>query len=284
MKNLTYLYLVLLPVVSLSGCVTIASPITQTSAPTQSPSSTAISPTVTPIFAPTETATLTLPVTLEPEQAKEALSILLQEPIDCLAPCFWGITPKQTTLDEARTILNHFGLQTKSTTFQGKDFHGIRYDFESSLSIIVTLTVQDYIVTDLRVDINPETQMPGVAREWSAYSPETLIARYDLPSKVDFFVGRAEPSPSYAIDIYFDTVDMIIQYYSYDIRANWQICPLTDQMDSIRIWMGKNPIYPPPSDLISLEQATSLTMEKFYESMTGDPKKACLTLKGEMFP
>jgi hypothetical protein len=85
------------------------------------------------------------------------------------------------------------------------------------------------------------------------------------------------------MDVYFDTVDLIVQYNSYDISAKWQICPLTDQIDSVRIWMGTNPIYPPP-DLVPLEQATPLTMEKFSELMTSDPKKACLTLKEEMFP
>jgi hypothetical protein len=112
---------------------------------------------------------------LEPAQAEEAIGTLLQEPVDCLAPCFWGIVPGQTSLSEARNIFTRLGLPVASTTYEGKEFHGIRYDFESGLSIIVTLTVQDETVMNLRVDIGLEKSQPGVPREWLAYSPETLI-------------------------------------------------------------------------------------------------------------
>lgn len=285
MKLTHYIYLALIIALLLSGCKPASLTVIPTQAEIQPPSPTFIQPTAPPAHVPTETATMTPPATLEPEKAKATIITLLQEPEDCQAPCFWGIVPEQTTLDEAQNIFAHLGLQVKSTTFQGKDFYGVAYDFEDGLSIIVTLTVVDAIVTDLRVDIHPEPQKSDIAREWLAYSPETLIKRYGSPSKMDFFVGRG-PNPLYFIDMYFDTVDLIIHYNSYEIYSNMQICPLTDQMDNVRIWLGKNPMYPPiyDSEVIPLEEAVSMTLEDFSDLMKGDPNKACFILDAEKFP
>jgi len=228
---------------------------------------------------------LTPPVALEPEQAKETIRTLLREPVDCSAPCFWGIVPGQTTLGEAKNIFTRLGLPVASTTYEKKDFHGIVYKLNSGLSIDVTLTMRDNIVENLRVEILPEKQKE-VPREWQAYSPETLIARYGTPSRVDFFLGRAAPTPDYSMVLYFDTEDLIVEYFGYDYTFDGtfvQTCPLINQWDDVRVWMGKNPQYP-PSDGVSLEDATSLTLEEFAVLMTGDPQNACLKLKESVFP
>lgn len=148
MKLIHYLYLPLVIALTLSGCVPASLTVIPTQVETQPPSPTFIQPTVTPNLAPTETITLTPPATLKPAQAKETMRTLLQEPVDCQAPCFWGITPEQTALDEAINIFIRLGLQIKSTTFQGKDFYGVAYDFDD-FSISENLAIQDDIVKNL---------------------------------------------------------------------------------------------------------------------------------------
>lgn len=284
MKSIAhYVYLLFAVAILLSGCVSSGLMITPTWTETQFPSLTSIPLTSTKTPPPTQTATLTPPATLEPEKAKETMKTLLQEPVDCLAPCFWGIIPDQTTLGEAINIFARLGLQIRNTTYQHKDFYGIRYEFDSSLSIIATLTVQADIVTDLTVDINPETQKAGVGREWLSYSPDTLIKQYGPPSMVNFSLGRG-PLTSFTMYMYFDAADLLIEYHTRDLRARLQICPLNDQIDFIGIWMGKNLTYVPAIDLIPLEEATALKMVEFSKLMTGDPNKACFNLKSEVFP
>lgn len=285
MKPLTYLSLFLVIALGISACMPAGSATTPTQSETPVSSSTPIPPASTSTSTPTETATATLPATLEPEQAKENIRTLLQDSVDCEAPCFWRITPGQTTLSEAENIFTHLGLQVESTTFQGKDFYGIEYEFDSGLSISVTLTTQDDFVKNLQVGILPEKSSAGIPRKWSAYSPETLINRYGTSSKVDFSLDKG-PNLAFAMDMYFDSVDLIVQYGITNIipyQNSPQICPLTAQFDSVRVWMGKDP-YAPPFELVPLEKATSMTMEEFSNLMTGDPKKACFTLKEEAFP
>jgi hypothetical protein len=170
-------------------------------------------------------------------------------------------------------------------TVDDTEFYSTSYKSESGLSIRPILTVENGVVVDLRVGLNPDNRMAGTPREWMAYSPESLIEHYGPPSAVEFFVGRAAPLPSYAMDLYFDAVNLIVEYYSYDLGPQLEVCPLVDQMDHIRVWMGENPQSPPhPDERVSLESASALTLEAFSELMMGDPGSACLNLKEEAFP
>ena len=243
-------------------------------------------PSLTPTLSPTRTPTAPPQPTLAPEQARKIIMTVLQEPVDCAAPCFWGIIPGKTELGEANDILTHLGLEIKSTTLDNKDFYGFKYDFDSGLSVITTLTVTKDIVRNLRVDIGPEKQVVGVKREWLAYSPETLINRYGRPSSVVFALDWG-PRSFFDMVMYFDAVDLIVEYSGYDIihkeKGSPRICPLTAQFEAVNLWMGKDPVYPPGGG-VPLEEATGMTMEEFSKVITGDPDKACFELNGEMSP
>jgi hypothetical protein len=292
MKPLHALYLLTAIALVLSACMPnnpttdaafdTPTPVLQTATPLSSATMPPM-PTATLLLAPT--ATLTPPATLEPEQAKETIQKLLQEPSDCAAPCFWGITLGKTTFGEAKNIFTRFGLQMEHTNTQGtRKFYEIILKLDSDLSVSPLLTIQNDVVTNIDINISPETQKAEVQREWQAYSPETLIKRYGAPSKVNFWVGRG-PKPSYEMGMYFDTVDLLIIYVSYDLGPNLdlQACPISRQIDHIRILLGQGPEYR-DSEWVPLEEATSLTMEGFSKLMTGDPNKACINFKLEIFP
>lgn len=237
--------------------------------------------------ASTQTSTLIPIPTLEAEQAEETTRALLQEQVDCPAPCFWGIIPGQTSLEEAVNIFTHLGLTLQfANERDNKKFYEVIYDYQSGLSISPLLTVQDGLVKNLRIYITPEKPKAGVPREWLAYSPETLITRYGVPSRVEFFLGRGEPTTDFAMVIYLDAVDLIVQYGGTDLFTpitSLSVCPPTAQFDGVYLWLGKSPEHPPGHG-VPLEEATSLTLEEFAERMTGDPESTCLELKDDAFP
>ena len=287
MKLIHHLCVLVIVSIVLHGCVSKSLPPTPMQTATQTLSPTSIPLTATSIPSPTQTATLTPPATLEPKQAQETIQALLRESADCDAPCFWGITPGQTTLGEAINIFTRLGLQVKHTnTRDHKKFYEIGYGFDNSLSILSLLTTQDDIVENLRIYITPEKQITGVPREWSAYSPEALINRYGLPSKVAFALDWG-PRSYFEMDMYFDEVDLIVEYMGHNIiprqKGSPQVCPLTAQFESVRLWIGKDP-YQPPREAVPLEKATSLTMEEFSNLMTGNSNKACFIVNGDVFP
>jgi hypothetical protein len=224
--------------------------------------------------------------TLEAEKANETIKNLLIEPIDCSAPCFWGIAPGQTTLDKANQTFNHLGLQMMSSTVGGKDFSATGYNLDNGLSFRVILTTNNNIVENLRIKIDTEKKKAGIARAWSAYSPETLIKRYGMPSRVDFFADWG-PGPFFSMQMYFDKHDLIVQYSGEEVipaqRGSVEVCPLTVQFEAVWLWMGKDPINPPGQG-VPLDKVTSLAIEDFSRLMTGDPNQACFIFKGNDYP
>jgi len=312
MRQVFYIYLLLVVILGLSSCepsdlnipasvsptipkkpVTMTPTITAILTKTPTPSSTATPPTTTYTPTPTHTATLTPLPTLKPEQAEETIRTLLRESVDCPAPCFWGIIPGKTTLAEARDVFAHLGLYMQQTNSrEGKDIYEIACDLENGPSVTAILTIQKKIVENLSIMITPEKFQSDVQREWLAYSPETLIARYGTPSWVEFFVGRGPGPDAYSMEIYFDEVDLIVQYVVADFepvyageKLSFRTCLLTDEIRSVRIWLGEDPEYPPKRvGIPSLEDATGLTLDEFAELMTGAPEDACIELKNEAFP
>jgi hypothetical protein len=284
--------LVLLSSCSTTGIPTIL-PDTSTSRPPQTtipptftskPSATltaTIKPSSTPEPTPTRTMTSTPYPSPNPEQAGEIIKTLLQKSFDCSSPCFGGIVPNETTLSEARNILNNLGLNL--TAMNNDNRHFVYNTLIWAKDVSFTLTGHDEAITDIRLFLPPEKQQPDVAREWLAYSPETLIHRYGQPSKVNLVLSRGPTSDAMFMIIYFDNVNMIIEYM-FDISNNKiRICPLIDQVIEIRLWIGNDPIYPPKGGL-PLEETTSINLDAFSKLMTGKPEKACFNFKVEMFP
>jgi hypothetical protein len=286
MKHRPYL-IPLLFILAHSACTPYHASPTPTPVVTRTPTLIAGTSTSLPTRTPEPGVTMTPRPTLEPAQAEETIRSLLREPIRCSAPCFWDIKPGKTTIAEARQIFSHLGLPLQLTLEQdNKQFFAITHDLEAGPSLEIILTIESGIVQNLRVTIIPEKQTRGSARQWLAYSPETLLRRYGQPTSVDFFADWG-PSPAYDMTTYFDTVDLIVEYGSHNITGGTdsapQVCPLTDQIDAVRLWLGKQPV-DPPDRLVPLESATGMTMEQFSSLMTGTPDKACLNLNKQYFP
>jgi hypothetical protein len=293
---MNYFKLLLLSLILLTACGP-APAVTSAPATETIPSTRQVTPTLTttstftpsPTFTSTSTSTITFTPwpTLESAQAKETIKELLQSPIDCAAPCFWGIIPGKTTLGEAKSIFTQLGLDLAHTYSEtNEDFYSLIYELDSGLQVTPTLTIQDDVVKNIEIGLEPVKSQGGIARKRLAYSPEELIKRYGQPSEVDFNIDRG-PRIFFEMNLYFDTLDLIVEYASYNtLRGtieNPRACPLTDQVSIIKLWMGKNPKYP-PRVAVPLEKATSMTMDQFSKLMTGDPNKACINFKGEMFP
>lgn len=287
MKSITHLFFLITVLIWVSSCV----PSNSTS-PMNVRSETPpilINPTFTHI--PVETKISTQPATLTPLQV-EKIRTLLREPIDCDAPCFWGITPQQTTFVEATTILRSLGLEAHHTlTRNSQDFYDMSYyDAEKGIEISILLTVQDDIVKNLEISMNVPREIT-IPRMWSAYSPETLIQRYGAPSRVGFTLTNIYPNNgiSGSMTMYFDDVDMIILYVGTEEdflkdQKSFTLCPLSNGIHYAGIWMGGESSSHPPNEQIFLEQATSLTLEDFAKLMLGKPEDACLNLTSEAFP
>lgn len=300
MIPIPWLSLVLIPILILAGCVPVSPTIQPTQkmdlpSPTYLPATNTISPsssktpTITETLSPT--ATQTLIITLEPESVKETMQPLLHNPMNCTVACFLGITPGKTYLNEVRDFFNPLGLTHKEGTDpkSGKYVYSVAYESSIGRDSSVIFFTSNGLVENIIVMPEIRIQNEGGLREWIPYSPETLIKKYGEPSLVDFIlVWGQNNSTEIDMIMYFNDVNLIIFYQENNIVHDHShspiLCPLIAQFEHIELWMGPNPPLLPSFDANSLEVATSLTMDQFTQLMLGDPKQACFTIKGEVFP
>ncbi|MFZ3080681.1 MAG: hypothetical protein WA109_13455 [Bellilinea sp.] len=304
MKPASWLSLLLIPTLVLVGC----KPVNPTIQPTQEthvpspinlPVTDTVLPTSTPTLTVTETflptATQTLLATLDPKSVKETVQPLLQDSMNCAAPCFWGITPGKTSMDKARAFFGPLGFTHREGTDpnSGRNFYSVAYESSFDRDSYVTLYTSNSLVENITVTPEITKQIEGSPRDWIAYSPETLIKKYGEPSRVEFALDWG-PNFVIVMIMYFYDVDLIALYSGYNMIPDRphspQLCPLTAPFDHVRLWMGPNPPDPPltgsPDPLergIPLEEATSLTIDQFTQLMLGDPQQACFVVNGDSF-
>jgi hypothetical protein len=281
--------------VALASCNSVNAPtIASTSvlSATSTPPSSVISRTPTFTSTPTSSPTSEPAATLTPlqvlsQQASEnEIMNLLQNDVDCKPPCFLGVIPEKTTLDELRNIFNHFGLPMHD--YEGK---GLAYAVEqfpdSDVPPEVVFHISNGLVKNARVYPNKSNQF-----EWSIYSPSAMLKRFGTPSKVTFGLTVVhEPTPTpwkgwYHMTFFYDDLNLIISYSEPEIRLGELItvCPNKDDFQGALIWLGKSPYYPPSPDADGpLEDVTSFTLESFKDYLLLGPG-ACFYLKASAIP
>jgi len=247
------------------------------------------SPTNTKIFLPTSTPTIQ--ETLESEKALEEIRRLLREE-DCSSPCFWGIKPNHTTINEVKDFFLYLGHPLEKTLQEGdKEFYNSLIGLGDGMTVSVLLIVQYGYVTNIDTGIGlVNFRGPYLPRLWSAYSPESLLRKYGVPSSVQFFVEYphepgAQPGAAwYDMIIYFESANLIVRYREADTQEGefLPVCPLIDNYSGVHIWLGEEPEFP-PSKGYTLKEATSLTLEEFYNLLVTDPDSACFDLIEESF-
>ena len=302
MKLLSWLSPLLILVFALAGCVPVGATVQPTQrilppSPTVPQATATTIPTLTPtpaITATEHTASLsstfkpTSVDTLEPELARATLEPLLGEPLNCVVPCFWGIIPGKTDFNEAKTLFRRLGFTPFEGTDpnSGREFYSIAYESSIGRRSNVTLIPSNHLVSNIIITPDIVKQKEGETREWTAYSPETLIKKYGKPSRVNFALDWG---PNFVITMimYFDASDLIALYSGYNMIPDRphspQVCPLTAPFDDVQLWMGPTPPNPPLFPMLPLEKVTSLTIDQFTQLMRGDPQKACFIVDGDLF-
>ncbi len=276
-------------------CATQTIPATNTTEPT---ATSTVKPTTTPTptmtWTPTPTVTLTPPATLEPDLAKAEVKRLFKEEVDCGKACFWGIVPGETSLGEATNILKRLGISWQSIYDKDDmEVYSTRVGAIDSARGTLELYTQNGLVENIRIGFDTWFGGDKVVphSEWLAYSSETVLKRYGKPSKVEFRIdyphepGAPPGSVWYDIIIYFDDLELIIEYAEAPSKDGKFIkaCPIKDLfLSGIGIWIGKDPRYS-PFPAISLEDATGLTLDEFYELMANGNPNTCINLITEAF-
>jgi hypothetical protein len=248
--------------------------------------------TKTPAIAPSYTP---LP-TLSSDERERRILGLISSNNDCDLPCWWGITPGRTTFAEARNFFRQFNphpyLQEEAPN---KQFVNYLIPVSETISfgygIDIKLEIVDGIVQIVSV---------GSIESATIFSIRNILSDYGQPLEVWIHTYRSYLGGIPPVDVLLFYPDQgILARYSAELTEinesgdSASIC--LDHSPSLTLWSPEEQIdfeqaqdyarldykeYGKP--LLPLDQATTLSLDEFYEYRTQE--RICLTTTLSVWP
>jgi len=254
-----------------------------TTTPTRTPSATATTiPTETPTQTPAATTTATTIPTLTPlptfapEELETAVADLLDNPMNCDVPCWWGAIPGETTIDEIEHSIAPYNFEISEYDIEIRIFYDdnqsyfhVRYAFENE---ILKITFSE-MGPPLKEVLEKYGQPDEVWIETKSYKREgNLSVRLNL---VYFQKGMAV---GYVVD--GDIQDDIVTGCFADKEKGHLFLLVPDTATSYRDF---TPIFSLERHYLLLEEATNMTMEEFMQEFSDPNLPQCLETPTELW-
>lgn len=211
------------------------------------------------------------------------ISLLLSEGQNCKTKCFLGIEPGVTTLSEALTIFKNIQAPLEKSTEDSKNsVYETRILVEDQSYVSILITFSGNIVQNIMGDIAQSDKNQNYSSNfddystfpstWVAYTIKNIFLKYGNPDDIRIFSDEHSeetddiiPSP-YSVFFYFNSKDIIFQYkfaQNDQSKKDMKFCPNVDRFLELTIWIGKNPINPPPLSKY-LEKASDSYIQSIY--------------------
>jgi hypothetical protein len=258
-----------------------ATPLLLTKASTSTLTPPAITPTLasaTSTISPTPKPTLTRP------QLNEYAIQLLKNNGGCNLPCWWGIVLGEAKLQD---VTSQFGAAL--VTPRGAHFVILGPDNVEDYDFSLGFTGQDQSIQaiEVRWNVNEAVLSNRFTVDWQRFSLDQILSKYGQPTHVELQVKpplHPNSPPSYLMWIVYENHGFWILYAgrsTYDGKI-MHICPslkTTFGLD-LRLQSPESsvPVFQPEpgAGTRSLEEATGMSLEKFYNTFKNAKEKACL--------
>jgi hypothetical protein len=228
-------------------------------------------------------------------QAEKKIAELMKTNGGCQLPCWWGITPGQTSWIEAEQFLSSFSfvgdgvsrqVERDGLTITESIYAPIYYNGYDELSYGINYVVEDSKISIIYV-------LPKATQNYTLHK---LLKIYGEPSQV-YVWAFTNPPGSYLpllLAVYYSDQRMLALYDMEARKTNGylQACPnqiapslslwaIGDQWDYAKIKraaLGEDP----NDELEKLEDVTELDIDSFYQ-LFQDPN-ACIETPQELWP
>jgi hypothetical protein len=252
----------------------------------------------TQVQKPTETATLTLLPILSVTDSQNELISLLHSNGDCSFPCFWEFIPGETKMGSYSSFRNRFE----------KISSGLRLVLQrDDLQLSVEATAQGGYKGDPDIvkwfDVNmaafqkkgaEEKKVygnPDYSEVFQYYSLQNLLSKYGLPDQVYVVLDTGLSDMGLGEDLYLLSIEYpndgwmaVFEMPLQQKEASFWGCP-SDALVNLRFW---SPADKPSgafyggfggtdkSYLFTIEEATGMTVEEFYQKFKDPANTTCL--------
>jgi hypothetical protein len=243
--------------------------------------------------------------TLSTEEFDRVVALLQSE--ECILPCYLGITPGQTTWEEAETILENLGAYFSFNTDEdGLTIHNVKLNTLSirgdimatgtpkattgpqELEVIQSLqfTIDNGEIQRIRVRVHTSRFISEFQEYWSRYSLRELLLQHGVPDEI--VMGRQTPKVTgYGIILIYQKSGIIVDLSGS--QQNHHICPQTETMRrSLRLTLtaissgldifgpGASPtnrdLYAPIEEILGIDET------ELYNQLIDDPS-VCFEIK-----
>ncbi len=230
----------------------------------------------------TSTPTITPLPTLSVEDEGDLLSSLMADNGGCMLPCWWGITPGQTTVQEGRDHFASQGIDNWVVTFDGKEASlGLGYpridNSNRAIDVLLRLELNNNLIQLINIGggYGYGDFRNKFIQDWQQYGVSEILMRLGPPTHVRFLpIGN---SPYHLLGIAYEHLGVEI-YYTILPKTmedgSKSICSNFEQIDFINLVL-----YPPEQsetirgimpNLETYEQeswpvTTGLDLDAFYD-------------------
>jgi hypothetical protein len=200
----------------------------------------------------------------------------------------------KTTYEEVDRFFEHMGrVGYTRINDEGEIIHfDTSYGVKSAISLQIVVDFKSEIINEMRMYIGGLYE-PGVSREdWSAYSLQSMLQAYGVPSKGGFNVQLPSEPPytegliMYFFVLHFEEPNVTYFYVGEQISPGkyYRICPMSPDEYASYLWLffGNHP-YGDFSQFVDLTKATSLSLEEFYALFVEGDEGACMELDAKAF-
>jgi hypothetical protein len=229
-----YLFFVLLFITACSAengitpTVTLQPPATTSVSPLPSPTQEIASPT----SKPTEYSEA-----IEEQKVRE----FLLTNNGCSLPCFWGIDPGNTSLEDALVFFQPFGI----SQYHGRSGQNIPNQYDVALDVMSQLVLNSASLFEedskiIGIKVSGEGRPDEISsfwEIWTEYLPQRIINQYGFPDHIwfDTYHNPEVPNPDrpigYSLWFFYDEKDFLLIYSGITTKApEYRVC-LGNQSD-----------------------------------------------------
>lgn len=254
------------------------------------PTGTLLPFTETPLPPPTQHYTVTPLPTLPPGEALEKITELLETNGGCKLPCWWGITPGETTWETAQQNLAPLAEEINTLGLPG--FYGVGIDPPEAIfqekKIGVTIYVEEGIIQEIQMGY------------MYSYPISKILNEYGYPT--DIFIQarlhtRIEPPVNFRLVLFYEDQGILAHYLGGAERSEvFQICPSNifepnfpfiflwspDDAKTFKDFIGRVPIG--DMNFSPLDEVTNIDIETFYDWYQDPNSTACFEMPDPDLP
>ncbi len=217
---------------------------------------------------------------------RRCLAELLMTNGGCELPCWWGITPGATSLQDAREIFLALGKPVGTLKFSTGELEyevaplGQHLPDPFDYVVRQSFTVKEDVVSRIAVSVEPpvwKARSERLAEEWKRYALDAVLVRFGPPDRVSVFSHHPSCGDTYWLDLVYGDLGVCVAY-----SGAVTLCPGSEEPARMRMGLATPGTDPDSWGFACGSWSPSFMSEveanSFYESFVAPGSPACLEL------